>query len=355
MVPRRLFFVLFAAAVVVSACGTGGSEPPTIDFTRLEADGATVISEFVFDDDDGQVTVSVDWGDGSEPRTFVGKGSSAASHEYAPGTGEVVVTLTATDEDGQQVSTGRTITVDVAAADTTTSSSEPETATTSSTEPETTTTSSTTTSTTSSTTTTTTTTLPPEALEQVFEFDEDDAELTPRVDFGGGGAFGYVGRTRVEASTAGFDGGAFAEAALRWTIPAADLEPVLEPLIASGGELSFRVLIDFAFSATLRTGPNPGRAASFTVNSIGLQGTEDVGSAAGPIGDIENGDELVRPATSERIGFGAVVPAERKDLVVVLTASCLVQPGETVFQIGESSVCEVTVDPTVRVTVAPAS
>lgn len=354
MVRSHLLPVLFAAAILVSACGSGGSEPPTIDFSRLEAEGSTVIAEFVFDDDDGQVTVSVDWGDGSEPQTFVGTGSSAASHEYAPGTGEVVVTLTATDADGQQVSTGRTVTVDAAAADTTTtSSSEPET-TTSSSEPETTTTSSSTSSTTTSTsttttTTTTTTTLPPEALERVFEFDVDDAGIVTTIDPPDADA--SAGRTRIAATTSGFDGGASAETLLEWTIPADDLAEIVEPVIASGGQLQISVVVDFAYSATMRTGQNRGREASFGISTRGWESSTRFGEGAGPTGSIGNGDSFSQPSTNERTGFGTTLTPRGGDIEVEFEVRCLVQPGETVFQIGESSTCEVQFDPVVRVTV----
>ena len=125
----------------------------------------------------------------------------------------------------------------------------------------------------------------------------------------------------------------------------------MEPVIATGGQIRVGVIIDFAYSATMATGPNPGRAAAFSIASKGWESNTVFGEAAGPFGSIDNGDSSSQPTTSDRTGFGSTFTPRGGDIVVEFEVRCLVQPGETVFQIGESSTCEVQFDPNVRVTV----
>ena len=335
------FLVVFALAL--GACGgsvAGGELLPTVTITRLDVDGVTATLEFTAEDDSGPVIVAVDWGDRSDLETFVVSGESAATHDYSPGVTEAVVTLIATDEDDQEVRTGRTLTLGPSGSVTTTTSTSttaPETTTTSSP----TTTSSTTTNSTT-TTTTTTTTLPPEALEQVYELSVHDADYVSEFisPLGANASTATVGnRVDLFAETAGFDGGIIARSRIEWLIPEDEWTQLgLEPQLS--------VLMEGTYSVKLSTGPNPGRAASFDFKIAGLNGAESLGEGTWPAGKIGAGDSKSDDDIWNTIGFGAPLsPNASGPIQIVLEAWCSVSPGSTVFQVAETSTCHADVWP----------
>jgi hypothetical protein len=337
------FSLVVVFALVLGACGgsvAGGELLPTVTITRLDVDGVTATLEFTAEDDSGPVIVAVDWGDGSDLETFVVSGESAATHDYSPDVTEAVVTLIATDEDDQEVRTGRTLTFSPSGSVTTTTSTSttaPETTTTSSP----TTTSSTTTNSTT-TTTTTTTTLPPEALEQVYELSVHDADYVSEFisPLGANASTATVGnRVDLFAETAGFDGGIIARSRIEWLIPEDEWTQLgLEPQLS--------VLMEGTYSVKLSTGPNPGRAASFDFKIAGLNGAESLGEGTWPAGKIGAGDSKSDDDIWNTIGFGAPLsPNASGPIQIVLEAWCSVSPGSTVFQVAETSTCHADVWP----------
>jgi hypothetical protein len=342
MKPALLALVAFA--LVSAACGGAETEGdvPTVDITRLEANGAIAILEFTVEDDSGSVMVTIDWGDDTEPETFVGTGDSAATHEYEPDITEVVVTLIATDEEGHETRAGRALTLGLS------TTTVPVTSTTSS--PTTTTTGSETTTTSQSRVTTepsTTTTLPPEAIEQIHELklqsaDSVDELISPPGADGTAAPSGGV--IDLLAETFGFDGGIISQSRIQWLIPE-------EEWSLLGPEARLSVIMDYEYNLVLRTGPNPGRAAGFEFIILGSNAAEaDLGAGSGAVVTIGAGD-LVNQGDIDRTGFGTPLPANASGPIrVTLLSTCSVSAGTTPFQIGESSLCRADLRPTIRVT-----
>jgi hypothetical protein len=345
----RIFAAVVSFALVAGACG--GSETsgllPTIVITRLDADGPTAILEFTVEDDSGPVTVAIDWGDESEPETFLVSGESAATHDYPPGVTDVVVTLVATDEDEQEVRAGRVLTLSppsTTTGPTTTITSTTSTTTSSST---TTTSSATTSSPPTTSTATTTTTLPPEALEQVYELRLQDADFVDEL-ISPPGAEGTAapsgGEIDLEAETGGFDGGIVAQSRIQWLIPE-------EAWALLGPEPRLSVIMDYEYTVVLSTGPNPGRAAGFDFVIVGANAAQpNLGEGSGAVVTIGAGD-VANQSDVDRTGFGTPLPANASGPIrITLVATCSVSPGTTPFQIGETSTCRADLRPTIRVT-----
>jgi hypothetical protein len=344
----KFLLTLCAFALISAACGgpDSGAGVPTVDITRLEANGVIAILEFTVEDDSGSVTVTIDWGDDTEPETFVGTGASAATHEYPPDIIEVVVTLIATDGDGYETRAGRALTLGLS------TTTVPVTSTTSS--PTTTTTGSETTTTgqsrvTTTPSTTTTTTLPPEAIEQIHELkiqaaDSVDELISPVGADGTAAPSGGV--IDLLAETFGFDGGIISQSRIQWLIPE-------EEWSLLGPEARLSVVMDFEYSVVLRTGPNPGRAAGFEVAIVGSNDAQaDLGVGSAAVATIGAGD-LVNQGDIDRTGFGTLLPANASGPIrVTLVSTCSVSAGTTPFQIGESSLCRADLRPTIRVTLS---
>lgn len=336
-------FVLLA--ILLAACGgTGVEEFPTVEITRLDAEGTRAILEYVVGDDSGTVSVTIDWGDGSTPESFSASGELAATHDYPVGLTEVVVGVTAVDADDQETRTSQILTFHPTSTTTSTTSS----STTTTTAAATTTTTAATTTTARAPTTTaaTTTTLPPEAMEQVYELavrnaDIVDELISPRGANGSAAPSG--GRVVVFAETFGSEGEIDARSSIGWIIPEEEwrlLGP--EPLLS--------LVMEYQYTVSLRTGPNPGRAAAFDFsvyaeNNGGLlveprRVTETIGA----------GDEF-DDGQVNRMGFGTTLPSDATGpIVIMVETGCNVEPGTTIFQIGESSRCAGDLLPDIRVT-----
>ncbi|HSL57039.1 MAG TPA: PKD domain-containing protein, partial [Acidimicrobiales bacterium] len=333
--------LVFIGLLVAVTRGGDSGDGPSVAITRLEAIGNDAVLEIDATADSGPVEIEVDWGDGSPLQLVRGEGLQTFTHQYPLGPVNRVVTVTATDDDGNTDSTGRAITLGsatdtTAPADSTTTTAPADTTTTTA-PPETTTTSSTTTS----TTTTTTTTLPPEPTERVFTLSLADADFEPETtnEASAGRSSGTVS---VRAISDGLDPGSQARAILRWRIAPNALAPL-------GDAPQVGVLFEPSWQVTLDTGRNRGRSARADIELSGTFGGASIGTGTDSR-SIGNDDRLSTTVT-DRIGFGSPAPSGGGGLNIELVLVCTAQPGETLVQIGEESVCSVDLTGDVRVTV----
>lgn len=354
----RPLHVLVAIVMIVGGCAGPGTStgPPTIAITRLDANGATAILGFTVEDDSGPVTVTIDWGDGSEPEVFTGAGALAASHDYAPGIHEVVVTVIATDAEANETRAGRALKLgpsasDASASPTATVGSTPTASPTPTVRPTPTTTPTPTPAPTARPTQPPPT-LPPEALKQVHELELQAADFVDEVISplnANGGAAAAGGAIDLHAQTFGFEGPITAQSRIQWLIPQDEWA-----LLGSAPLIS--VILDYEYNMVLETGPNPGRAAGFDFLIHGSIAAEpNLGQATGAVLTIGAGD-LLNQGDIDRTGFGTVLPVNASGPIrITLIATCSVSPGTTPFQIGEWSLCRGDLRPTIRVTLTRAA
>src|SRR6056297_2891633 len=179
--------LVFIGLLVAFTRGGDGGDGPTIAIARLDAVGNDAVLEVTATDDSGPMEIEVDWGDGSPFQLVRGEGTQTFTYQYPLGPVNRVVTVTATDDDGNVATTGRAVTLGsgttapadgttTTAADTTTTTAPPE----------------------------TTTSLPPEALEQVFTLSLADADFEPQ-STNEAGATRSSGTVTVRAISDGLD------------------------------------------------------------------------------------------------------------------------------------------------------
>lgn len=337
---RRLVALAAACALVAGACGDDGSDvasgqgAPVVEIVEVNADGAAATIAYRVDDDGASVLVSVDWGDGSPQEEFRGIGDLSATHSYGEGVVDPLVTIVAIDDDGNTVRAGRTVVLGSAAP---TTSVPPESSNSSTSTP----------AESSTTSTTTTTSLPPEAFEQVVVLEPGDARvLYPEGP--GGGSRGSVDGSNLELSAVTEGVGGAAEDIvmdLHWEFPPDDFAIL-------GDEPDVDVRYTGGLEVQLDTGNNRGRSASVEANLGASDGVTPANELIleQQIGrDADFADTYPDPvgfSTTWRAGPDGVGP-----FTVYLTLRCSVTPGETLFQVGEESRCEVSGSPTVTVTV----
>lgn len=275
--------------------------------------------------------------------TRVGKVLTAAAAAVVMVIIGLVVVILRQGGDDEVASAGTTTSLapPTTAASPTTTTAPPTTTTTTAPPTTTTTAPPTTTSSTTTTTAPTTTTTAPPVTERVFELSLGDADFEPRAT-NEARADRASGVVSVRAVSDGLDPGSQARATLRWRI-----EP--DALAELGDAPQVGVLLDPRWDVTLDTGRNRGRSARADLQLTGTFGGASIGSGtdARAIGD---GDRLSTVVT-DVIGFGAPAPPGGGGLNVELVVTCTAQPGETVFQIGEESLCEVALTGVVSVTV----